>query len=514
MLNQKSRSENIAKNIIGGVGGQIFTSILMFVCRTYFIKLLGATYLGVNGLFSNILSMLSLAELGIGPAIVFSMYKPIAENDEVHIAKLMNFYKDAYRIVGITVALVGAALVPFLDVLIKDTSGVENLRLIFALILSNTVISYFYAYKGSMLNADQKGYVTVIIRNIFSVVQNVAQILILILTHNFILYLIVQIVTTFFANFIQAKYVDKKYPFLVKYKKDKIEQAERRDIMKRVQGMMMHKIGGFVLNSTDNLVISKFVGLVAVGIYSNYYMVINLVKTYVGFFTHGLSASVGNLIASESEQRSYDVFKSVFFVYFWIFAFCFISFWVIFQPFIGVWIGDSLRLDRMTLFIVLLNFYLSGVQECVNTFTNATGLFWEVRHKPIIECVVNLGVSIILAQRFGIVGVFLGTLASYLSVFWVNPIVIFKKQFKRSSAMYFVRMAAYSALAVGIALGLGWGCDIISSAATILNVVFRCLMCVIVPNVIFILLFHRTKEFNYCKGLAGGLVTKFIKRRK
>lgn len=508
-MNKNSRTTNVIRNIIGGVGGQIFTSILMFVCRTYFIKLLGAAYLGVNGLFSNILSMLSLAELGIGPAIVFSMYKPIAENDEQHVAKLMNFYKYAYRMVAIVVAVIGLILVPFLDHLIKDPGNVENLRLIFLLILSNTVISYCYVYKASMLNADQKGYVCIIIRNIFAVVQNVAQIIVLILTGNFILYLVVQMITTFMANFVQSKYVDRKYPFLVKYKHEKIDNIERGQIMRRVSGMMMHKFGGFVLNSTDNLVLSKFVGLVAVGIYSNYLMIINLVKTYVSFFSNSISASVGNLIASETKEKSYSVFKAIFFMHFWIYAMCIICFWTLFKPFILWWIGDEYLLGEVTLLIVLLNFYCTGIQECINTFTNATGLFWETRHKPIAECIINLGVSIVLAAKMGISGVFIGTLVSYLCTFWINPVVVYRKSFEKKVIGYFIRFALYLLLAVAAALGTEYLCSMISQDATILNIIIRAAVCVTLPNIIFALIFFKTEEFKYFMGL----VKKIIKKR-
>ena len=203
-MNKNSRSTNVLINAVSGIGGQLFSSLLAFVCRTFFVRYLGATYLGVNGLFANILSLLSLAELGIGPAIVFSMYKPIKDNDEEHVARLMNFYRKAYRIIAVVVTVCGLALIPFLPYLIKDTSGIEDLTIIYILILSNTSISYLFAYKGSMLTADQKNYVCVVFRNLFAVVQNVFQILVLIWTGNFLLYLGVQIVTTFLANFLQS----------------------------------------------------------------------------------------------------------------------------------------------------------------------------------------------------------------------------------------------------------------------------------------------------------------------
>lgn len=513
-MNQNSRTSNVIRNVIGGMGGQIFTSILSFVCRTYFIKYLGATYLGVNGLFANILSLLSLAELGIGPAIVFSMYKPIKENDEEHVARLMNFYKKAYRIIAVIVTVCGLALLPFLPYLIKDTTGIDNLRLIFVLILANTSVSYLFAYKGSMLNADQKGYICVIFRNIFAVVQNVVQILLLIWTGNFLVYLIVQIITTFMANFVQAIYVDKKYPFLVKYKNLKIDKEEQQGIMKNVKGMMMHKVGGFVLNGTDNLVISKFVGIVAVGIYSNYLMIINMIKTYVSQLTGATSASVGNLIASESQENSYRVFKSTFFVYAWIYAFCFVCFWVIFQPFVSWWLGTAFLMDNLTLFIVLINFFLTGLQECINTFTNATGLFWATRKKPIFECIINIGVSIVLAYFIGLPGVFLGTLASFLGTFWINPVVVFKNQFSKSSFGYFVRFALYTALAIGIALGLNFVCGLFLTKISIWTVIVRIGICVVVPNLIWALIFFRTDEFKYCLGLAKNIFKKLKRKAK
>ena len=426
----------------------------------------------------------------------------------------MNFYKKAYTIISVVVTVCGLALVPFLPYLIKDTSGIENLSLIFILILSNTAVSYLLAYKGSMLNADQKAYVTVIFRNVFAVVQNLAQIVVLILTHNFILYLIVQIITTFLGNLAQAIYVNKKYPFLVKYKKAKIDKAEQKGIMKNVRGMMLHKVGGFVLNGTDNIIISKFVGIVMVGLYSNYLMIINLIKGFVFQFTHATSASVGNLVASETNEKTYKVFNSLFFVYTWIYSFCFICFWVIFQPFISAWIGKEFLIDEITLFIVLINFLLTGMQECVNTFTAATGLFWETRHKPIFECIINIGVSIVLAHFIGLPGVFLGTLASFLATFWINPIIIHKKQFKKSVFKYFIKMALYVIITVGFALGLNYVCGLFLVSVSFVNVLIRIALCLIVPNALWTLIFFSTEEFAYCKMLVKGTFSKFKKKKQ
>lgn len=511
-MNKNSRSTNVIINAISGVGGQLFTSILAFVCRTYFIKLLSTAYLGVNGLFANILSLLSLAELGIGPAIIFSMYKPIKDNDEEHVARLMNFYKKAYSIIAVVVAVIGLALVPALPYLIKDTSGIENLGLIFILILSNTVTSYLLAYKGSMLMADQKAYVTVIFRNVFAVVQNVAQILVLIWTGNFILYLIVQIVTTLLTNIIQAIYVNKKYPFLVKYRKSKIDKQEQKGIMRNVKGMMMHKIGGFVLNGTDNLIISKFVGIIAVGIYSNYSMIITLIKGYLKQITSAFSASVGNLIAKEDSEHCYSVYNTVMYGFYWICGLCSVCFYVLFTPFILLWLGDEFLLSKNVLLVIIMNFYVYAVHSGNDSFINASGLFWETKFKPIVESIINLVVSIILVKYLGLVGVFIGSVFAYFCTGWIEPKMLYSNMFKKSFIKYVVKYLAFFVFTFGLAIGIEEFATYFITGNLFLQLVIRLGLILILYNALIILFSFRSQEFKDVKKY-GAKAFKIFKRR-
>lgn len=506
-MNQNSRTSNVIRNVVGGVGGQLFTSILAFVCRTVFIKLLSTEYLGVNGLFANILSLLSLAELGIGPAIVFSMYKPIKDNDEEQIARLMNFYKKAYTIISVVVTVCGLALVPFLPDLIKDTSGIENLSLIFILILSNTAVSYLLAYKGSMLNADQKAYVCVIFRNVFAVVQNLAQIVVLILTHNFILYLIVQIITTFLGNLLQAIYVNKKYPFLVKYKKAKIDKAEQKGIMKNVSGMMLHKVGSFVLNGTDNIIISKFVGIVMVGIYSNYLMIINLVKGYLKQITGAFSASVGNLIAKEGKEKCYSVYNMIMFSHYWICGLCAVCFYVLFTPFIKLWIGEQFLLTKPVLLVVIMNFYLYAVHAGNDSFINASGLFWNTRFKPIIESLINLVVSIVLANYLGLVGVFVGSVTAYLSTCWVEPRELFRKIFGKGFFKYLLKFFFFFVFTFAFAIVLEELLTYFITGNLILQLLVRLVALMVLYNGLIVLISFKTDEFK-------GLISRFKRKTR
>ena len=360
-----------------------------------------------------------------------------------------------------------------------------------------------------MLSADQKSYVIVIIRNIFSVVQNIAQIIVLLVTGNFIVYLITQIITTFLGNLVLAKYVDKKYPFLVKYKSEKIDKTERADIMKRVRGMMMHKMGSFVLNGTDNMIISKFVGVVAVGIYSNYLMIINLIKTFVHQLSGSLSASVGNLIASEDRKKSEAVFNVILFVHFWIYSLCFVCFWTLFEPFILLWVGKAFTLKPSVLIFVLLIFYCYGVHRAIDSFTNATGLFWETRWKPIIECIINLTSSIILAIEFGMAGVFAGSVFAYLCTGWIEPWYLYKKMFKRNFSRYLLKYSLYLGVTLATAFLTGFIGSLADTSYLISNLVIRAALCMLIPNISIIILFYKTPEF---KGLLQ-YVKAIIRRR-
>lgn len=513
-MNTNSRTTNVMRNVIGGVGGQLFTTILSFVCRTYFINLLGTTYLGISGLFTNILQMLSLSELGISSAIIYGMYKPIANGDEKKIAQYMNFYKAAYRIIAAVVAVIGLALIPFLDFFISEKPDIkENLVLIYILILSNTVISYLYCFKGSLLNADQKSYLTVIFRNVFAVVQNLAQIFILILTRNFYLYLIVQLVTTFLANFTQAIYVDRKYKFLVKYKKERLEREERVVLFKNVRGMMIHKIGGFVLNGTDNLVISKFVGLAVVGIYSNYLMIVNIIKTYLTLITGSISASVGNLLASEDMEKSYSVYKTTLFIHFWIYGFCSCCFYLLFSPFIELWIGKQFLLAKDTLMLVIMIFYLYGVHRANDAFTNSSGIFWETRKKPIAECIINIVVSVVLAKYIGINGVFIGSVAAYLCTGWIEPKVLYKKMFSKHFGKYIFTFSIYLIYTFLFAFAVDTIISKIVFGNLFLELFVRLIIAVLCFNGLLVALFFRTNEFGMSIQYAKQIIFRYKRKR-
>ena len=494
------RSENSIKNIIVNVGSQLFSILLSFLCRTIFIRTLGEAYLGISGLFSNILTLLSLAELGVGTAIIFSMYKPLAQNDRKKIGALMGLYKRAYHTIGLIVGAAGLAFTPFYPHFIKNDPGIPDLTVIYLLYIFNTVITYFFSYKQSIIVADQKNYICTLYQYGFCILQNIIQIAILFLTHNFILYLCVQIVFSFFTNFFLAHKADKMYPYLKRYEKEKLGRDDKASIIKNIRAMFMHRIGSTVVNGTDILLISSFSGIVSVGIYSNYYLITTTLRGLTSQIFGGITASVGNLGAMEDRKKSYNIYLAINFACFWIFSFCAISLFCLFNPFIILWTRrQDLVFSLPIVFVISLNFFVTGMRQATLTFRDAFGLFWYDRYKAVLEAAVNLIFSIILAQRYGIIGVFVGTFISTMTIdFWVEPLVLFRHGFHRPVRTYFARYLYYAALTAVTGYLTYLFCSYLPGAG-LAGFAAKCVICLLLPNTVYLVLFWHTREFQYLK---------------
>lgn len=341
---KKSRLEYSILNSSISMFIYILRLLIQFVARSFFIHYLGAEYLGLNGLFSNILSFLSLAELGIGTSIVFSLYKPLAENDEKHIVSLMRLYKKAYELIGIAIGIIGLIIIPLLPFIIKDSNNIEmtNVYLYYILFLTNSVVSYFFTYKRSLIIADQKNYLVALNDFVFLFVLNVIQIICLYLFKNFTIFLVTQIIFTLIGNISISIITDRKYPFLKKVSPDKIEPELKQEIKKNVIGNMSSKLGGVIVMGTDNILISGFVGLTAVGIYSNYSLIIVSIQNLCKQITNSITASLGNFAVSGDSKRANQLYDNHLFVnHTLIYFFSTIMFNVI-NPFVSLWLGLSL----------------------------------------------------------------------------------------------------------------------------------------------------------------------------
>lgn len=439
-----SRTNMVVKNIAIGLSGQMLMKILAFVSRTIFIQMLGVVYLGVNGLFTNILSILSLAELGIGTAIVYSLYEPLAKKNESLVESLVALYAKAYFIIGSIIFVLGLMVAPFLDLFIRDQPNIQDLTLIYLLYLISTTSSYFFAYKRALFTADQKNYVNLIYDNIFGVITVFIQMGVLLTTGNFVLYLVIKIVFTLIANIMISFKADKAYPYIKNKTKMPIPKIKVREIKKNVYSMFMMSIGTVVVNGTDNLVISSFIGLVWVGLYSNYIMIVAVLEALITQIFNPITASVGNLVSLESKEKSLEVFNKINYLNFVIYSVVCINLFIFLNPFISLWIGQEYILSTPIVLVFVLNIYLMGMRRTLSVYTRALGLFYHFRYIAFMDAGINLVVSLLLVTRLGIIGVLLGTTtATILTYLFYEPHILFKHYFKETILIYIRKYCYY-----------------------------------------------------------------------
>lgn len=491
------RAEKSIKNVVSSIYMQVSIQILQFIVRTVFIKTLSVEYWGISGVFSNILMMLSLAELGIGNAINYAMYKPIAERDERKICEYMNFYKKLYIAIGIFVLIIGAALMPFLNFFMASRPNINNLYLIYFLYVLNSATTYFFSYKAAIISVDQKQYMISNYNIVFSFIQAILQIAFLLITGNFLIYLSINIFINVSKNIYISAIADKNYPFLKKGNNLKLSTEESKKLYKNALAMFLHKISNVILNGTDSLIISKFIGIVILGIYSNYSTLIITIKVIFDLIFNSLTATIGNLCAKESNDKVYQVFAPIQLLNFWIISFCSVCFITLLNPFISIWVGEDYILSMPVVIAIVTMFFFTCMRRTVEMFRDATGLFWYDRYAGIAEAIINIVVSIILVTRIGIIGVFLGTIISNITTcFWISPYILYKYKFKKNVWEYFKSYINYFTVTVLAIIVTYLGCSLVRGNL-IISIVIKIIICIIIHNSIYIIAYHRTSEIQY-----------------
>ncbi|WP_204210498.1 sugar translocase [Pseudoflavonifractor sp. An187] len=485
--------------------------LLGLLVRTFFIYFLSQVYLGVNGLFTNILTMLSLAEMGIGSAIIYDMYKPIAEGDEIQIAKLMNFYRQAYFIIGCVVGTCGLLITPFLGVIIKGQPDIPNITEIYLLYLANTVFSYFFAYKRSIFSADQRERVLHIFRLIFYIVRSVLQIIILMLTKNFIAYLGVQILCTVLENVAVSIYADREYPFLKKYQSSKLDKKQTKSIVENVKALFIYKVGSTALDGTDNIIISAFDGVISVGLLSNYSLVTGSVQLLLSQITTSLTSSVGNYVAQESNDKHEMLLKRLTFLNFIIYGGAFVILTSCLTPFVQVWAGTSYTLGFSVVFVFCLNMYIYGMMNSIWTFRTTMGLFVYGRWRPLVSAAINVVVSILLAQKMGLLGVLLGTTITRVTTnVWFDPYVVYRYGLKKSASRYYIQWLGYLILCCILVFALnGMICAL--PLYGMIRLVVSALFSSMVFGVAVVVLFWRNEHLRYFIDIIKNMVFYRVK---
>lgn len=517
-MKKNSRTFNSIRNILTGFVGQFIYILAGFINRSVFIQCLSSEYLGVNGLFTNILSMLSLADLGIGTAIVYALYKPLAERNKEEISRLMNFYSKAYTSIGVIIFILGLGLIPFLESMIGSAPNIkESIYIIYLIYLFNTSITYFASYKSSLIIADQKNYVSTLITYGVYFLQTIIQIIVLFITKNFIAYLIVQSICAVLQNIIISIMADIMYPYLKEYKNLYISKKARKNLIADVRALILVKLGSVLVMNTDNIIITYCSGLSIVGLLSNYTMLVNAINRVLQQLFNGITASVGNLNAKESRKRKEQMFEVINFCNFWLFGFSAICIILLINDVIHVWIGKQYILPQSIAVMLAINFYMVGMQNAVWTYKNTLGIFQKGRYLLLLTAAINLILSLILGKTIGLFGILLSTaIARVLTNTWYDPYIVYKIGFKKGCKRYFFKYIKYIGVLIIAGLPTYFLCNLINFTPFI-TLLLKLIICLIIPNVIIMIFFINTREMKYILRLVITLIetlSKKIKRHK
>ena len=491
------RTKNAGRNIFFGIILKVYQIIVPFVMRTAMIYLMGVQYLGLNSLFTSVLQVLNLAELGVGSAMVYSMYKPIATDDKKSICALMRLYRTYYRVIGLAIAIIGTCLLPLIPKLIKsDVPADVNIYILYLLNLSVTVLSYWlFAYKNCLLDAHQRTDVTSKVTIITNTVQYVLQIVVLILFKNYYWYVVVALATQAMTNIVTAVVVTKMFP---NYKPiGKLDKKEVQNINGRIKDLFTAKFGTVVVSSADTIVISAFLGLSTLAIYQNYYYLLNAVYGVVGIILTSVTAGIGNSLITEKLDKNYNDFKKLTFIICWIICICCSCFAGLYQPFMKIWVKKSeLMLQDNYVFLFCLYYFLLEINMVWATVKDAAGLWHSDRFRPLIGAICNLVLNVILVQFIGLYGILLSTILSY--VFISMPWLIhnlFKLLYKRSVASYIISVLQYF-LASCVSVFVTWNICKIINIGTIVDLIAKLVIAIVIPNIIQLVVFYRKTEFK------------------
>ena len=492
------RTKNAGRNILYGGALKIYQILFPFLIRTVMISYMGMEYIGLSGLFVSILQVLNLAELGIGSAMVFSMYKPIAENDDATICALMKLYRKYYRIVGTVVLLGGVAAVPFLPHLIKgDVPDGLNLYILYSINLAATVLSYWmFAYKSCILSAYQRNDISSKIIVVTTTIEYITQLIVIICFHNYYYYLLARVLSQILQNIITALIASKMFP---QYSpKGELDKESVTKINNSIRDLFTAKVGGVIVNSVDTLVISAFLGLYVLGVYNNYFYILTSIISIMYVVFGACTAGIGNSLVTESTDKNYFDFQVFSLIICWISGFCTCCFLCLYQPFMLLWIKDENKMFGMPEVVCFcVYFFVYEIAAMMIQYKDAAGIWHEDRYRPLITALSNLIMNIIMVRYIGVLGILLSTILSFL-IIGIPWLVwnIFKYLFKRSSQLYVKKLLIY-ALIVTLSCFCSYGLCSFVLGNGFISLLIRVLICFVVSNGIYWVVFHKTQEYNH-----------------
>ncbi len=506
---ENSRLGNAGRNVIFGLLLKSYQIIMPFLMRTAMMYFMGMGYLGLNSLFGSVLWVLNLAELGVGSAMVYSMYQPIIDKDEKTICALLSLYRKYYRIIGGVIAVVGTVLTPFIPYLVKSgTPADTNIYIVYLLNVFSTVMTYWlFAYKNSLLTAHQRNDVASKVMICTNTIQYVLQLATIIIINDYYVYLIVQICTQVVTNLVTAYFANKMYP---NYKPvGKLPKEHVRSINGKIKDVFTMKVGQVIVTSVDTIVISAFLGLTANAIYNNYSYVITAAYNVVKVFFDSCLAGIGNSILTETGEKNYNDLKKLSLITIWLTGFCCVLLLCLFQPFMVIWAGEDNLLGFSAVVCFVIYFFLQEVNQLLITFKDAGGIWHQDRFRPLATAFTNLILSLILVQFWGVNGVILATVISMLGVGipWILY-NLFTTIFKRSAQEYIIRLVFYIVI-TAVVCAITYYAQSFFHGTGFIMLIVRAIIVSIISNILFLLCFFKTPEFSDVVDLGK----RFLKRR-
>lgn len=507
------RTKNAKRNLKYGVANQTLALVAPFLIRTILIRYLGVQYLGLNSLYSSILSVLNLTELGFSSAIAFSMYRPIAEDDIDALCALMNFFRKVYRIIGSIILVFGLLVVPLLPRFISG-SHPQNVNIFFAYLiyLCGTVVGYFnFAYYGTLVNAYQRYDIISKVTMVVNLVTYTVQIILIVWLRNYYLFIGVTVLSSIAVNLYTAALAKKTFPEISC--RGMVKSETRKDIRVKVGGLMLMRASQASRNSFDSIFVSAFLGLTVTAIYTNYYFVMSAVISMLAIVASAIVAGVGNSTVTESTEKNYGDMMNIHFLYMWLSGWCTVCLLCLYQHFMLLWVGKTMMFDNLTVVLFCAYFYLLKMGDIRSIYLESNGLWWESRYRSIIEAVLNIALNYILGKWFGVYGIIGATM---IALFFVNfcygTTIVFRYYFKtQKSAPFFLQNAKYALITAGICAITYFACSKLPGYG-ILWFLVKGVVCCILPNVLYGLIYFRSKEFKAALPLVASILPSRIQK--
>lgn len=486
------------KNSSASVATLFITNALSLVYRTVVVRVLGVEYAGISGLCLNVIQLFALSELGIGWAISFYLYKPLKESNYRQIAEIVYYLRKLYKFVGCFILFAGLFVLPFLNDIIKGGGDIPHLWLIFSLFLLNTSCSYlFFSYYQLLANADRKNYIMFAPQTWGNIILVSLQIAAVYFLHSFILAVAISVFSTITINYIIRRKIIRLYPFLEEHKDASIEGGLKKEIVRYIKATMLYKLSSTVLTSSTGVLISYFIGLVGLGLYSNYILIVDTIRSLVLSLINPTTSVIGELATNantEEKQWAYDRFN---FLMIWICYFCAISLFCLITPFVTLWLGNKLTLPTTTVLIITGYFYVEFIISFSTKFRDGCGLNNIGKFRPLITAILNIVLCIVLVHPLGLNGIILSLMLSrMLTLTWFEPWIVYHYVLKKNVWPYYIRMVLNAIFMLTVLWGMKWLVDCIwnDSWGSFIIAMFCCL---IIPNIIFIAVYGRTQEFKY-----------------